>query len=115
MLRALKRLKLIKSQPNGFQIQLGPERERVELVFYCEALQAKGGIDRQEDVVALRPGPLGWRLRQRRIGFEGFVEDFHFPPFLVDRPNRRWVTVEVAAGQIQNPGAAVLVRNGLAA
>jgi hypothetical protein len=33
MLRALKRLKLVESQPDGFQIQLGPEREMVELVL----------------------------------------------------------------------------------
>ncbi len=43
------------------------------------------------------------------------MEDFHFPPFLVDRFDRRLAAVEVAAGQIQGPGAAVLVRKDLAA
>lgn len=43
------------------------------------------------------------------------MEDFHFPPFLVDRSDRRLVTVEVATSQVQNPGAPALVRGGLAA
>ena len=43
------------------------------------------------------------------------MEDFHFPPFLEDRFDRRWVAVEVATSQIQYPGAAVLVRKDLAA
>jgi len=66
-------------------------------------------------MVALSPDPLGRRFGQGRIGLEGFVEDFHFPPFLVDRLNRRLVAAEVATSQIQNPGAAVLVRKDLAA
>lgn len=66
-------------------------------------------------MIALRPDPLGRRLCQSRIGFEGLMEDFHFPPFLEDRFDRRWVAVEVATSQIQYPGAAVLVRKDLAA
>ena len=66
-------------------------------------------------MVALRPDPLGRRLCQSRIGFERLMEDFHFPPFLVDCFNRRLVAVEVAARQIQNPGATVVVRKDLAA
>ena len=112
---ALKRLKLIESQSDGFQVQLGPEREMIELVLDGKALQAEGGIDRQEDVVALRPDPLGRGLGQGRIGFERLMEDFHFPPFLIDCFNRRWVAVEVATSQIQDPGAAVLVRKDLLA
>lgn len=41
------------------------------------------------------------------------MEGFHFPPFLVDRFNRRQATVEVAASQIQESGAAVFVRKDL--
>ena len=115
MLRALEYLKLIESKPYGFRIQLGPEREMVELVLERKVFQPECGVDRQEDMVALCPEPLGRRLGQGRIGLEGLMEDFHFPPFLVDRLNRRWVAVEVATSQVQNPGAAVLVRKDLAA
>jgi len=100
MLRGLEYLKLIESKPYGFRIQLGPERKMVELVFDRKAFQPERGIDRKEDVVALRPDPLGRRLGQGRIGLECLMEDFHFPPFLVDCFNRRLVAVEVAAGQI---------------
>jgi len=64
-------------------------------------------------MVTLRPDLLGRRLRQGRVGFEGLMEDLHFPPFLVDRFDRRLVTVEVAASQIQNPDATVFVRKDL--
>ena len=87
----------------------------VELVFNRQALQPECGVDRQEDMVALGPDPLGRGLGQGRIGLEGFVEDFHFPPFLVDCFNRRLVAVEVATRQIQNPGTTVFVRKDLAA
>lgn len=40
----------------------------VEFMFDRKAFQPECGKDRQEDVVALRPGPLGWRLRQGGIG-----------------------------------------------
>jgi len=51
----------------------------VELVFNRKALQPERGVDRQEDMVALGPDPLGRELGQGRIGLEGFVEDFDTP------------------------------------
>ena len=66
-------------------------------------------------MVALGPDPLGRGFGQGRIGFGRLLEGPHFPPFWADRFARRLAAVGVAAGQVQNPGAAVLVRKGLAA
>ena len=39
----------------------------VELVLDCKAFQAEGGIDRKENMVALRPDPLGGDLAKAAL------------------------------------------------
>lgn len=60
-------------------------------------------------MVVLCGYPPGRRLRQGRIGFQGFVKHFDLPPFLVDCRDRVAIAGKITAYQIQPARAAVLV------
>lgn len=61
-------------------------------------------------MVSLRNYRPGWRLCQRRVGFQRLVKLFDFPPFLIDRRGSSTFAGRGTANQIQRAGAAVLVR-----
>ena len=85
----------------------------IQVMSHFQALQLEHGEDRHEDMIILRRHRLRRRLRQSGIGFERFMKHFHVPPFLIDRSDVLAIEGQIAACQMQDAGAAVLVRKNL--
>ena len=60
-------------------------------------------------MVTLRAHSFGGRFGQGGMGLEGFMEDFDFPSFLIDRLKGVCVQVEVTTGPIQCARTVVFV------
>ena len=65
-------------------------------------------------MVALSSDCLPRRLGKCGVALERLVKRLHFPLFLVDRFDGLVFTVQVAASQLQCPGAAIFVLKDLA-
>ena len=109
MLRSLEELEFVKGKANSLEIYLGSQGKMIHPVCYANPFQATGRVDSHETVVALSSDCLRRRLGQRGVALERLVKRLHFPPFLVDRFDGLAFTVQVAASQIQRPGAAISV------
>ncbi len=57
----------------GANVQLASQRKVAHLVCQVQAFQLECGINRHEDMVALRSDTLGRRLCQADIGFERLI------------------------------------------
>ena len=114
MLRSLEELEFVKGKANSLEIYLGSQGKMIHPVCYANPFQATGRVDSHETVVALSSDCLRRRLGQRGVALERLVKRLHFPPFLVDRFDGLAFTVQVAASQIQRPGAAISVLKDLA-
>ena len=86
----------------------------IESVFDPQSFQAPGGIQGHKTVITLGAHPSRRRLSQGSMGLERFMKDLHVPPFLVDCFDSGAITGQIAAGQIQRAGAAILVCKDLA-
>ena len=86
----------------------------IESVFDPQSFQAPGGIQGHKTVITLGTNPSRRRLGQGSMGLERFMKDLHVPPFLVDCFEGGAITGQIAAGQIQRAGAAILVCKDLA-
>ena len=93
---SLKFLKLIKGAAGGIDKKFEPQRKGVDLVFDAQTFEFEDRINRHEDVVALGPQRLRWRLGHACIGLQGFVKHLHLPPFFVGRGNNVIVARKVA-------------------
>ncbi len=82
-------LELCKSRLNSSVVELGLEGAVVEVGLSAVAFELQEGHEGGEDVVALGVGQLGGRLSQGCVLLEGLVVLLDFPPFLVDREERR--------------------------
>ena len=75
----LKFLKLVKSATGGIDEKFEPQRKGVNFVFDAQAFELEDGINRHEDVIALRSQRLRWGFGHAGIGLQGFVKHLHLP------------------------------------
>ncbi len=83
-------------------------------MFEAQAFRFECRTNLHEYMVALDPQCFFWGLGQIRIGFQGFMKHFHFPPFFVGRGDRVIVTGQISTNQIQNSRTAVFACKDLA-
>lgn len=106
------RTELAKLQVHGFQahgIELGFEPKMAKAALELEHFEFGAGQDGGHEMGGLRGQGFGGLLAHRGVLFERLVVFFHFPPSLVNRGQLGLGQVGVAADQLQNPLAAVLV------
>ena len=72
------------------------------------------GNNRAKQMVCLGSRGMRGRFGKSSVGFQGFMEDLHVPPFLVGRGDCVPVGVQVATYQIQSSDAIILVFKDLA-
>ena len=106
------RTELAESLAHGFQadgVELGFEAKMSDAALELKYLQFGVGQHGGKEMDGLRGQGFGGRLAHGGVMFERLVVFFHFPPSLVNRGQLGLVQVGVAADQIQNTLATILV------